>query len=111
MMFINCNRGRSQPRSGLHFHCARHTQRQIHRQSLTSDQEAQTKPGEEKVTEGGSYQGTTLTGLYFQVPLSLVSFLDSSGFVTIAKPNKAPQQSIIFKFALQNIFSDLLSGC
>lgn len=99
MLFINCNSERSQPRPSLHFHCARHTQRQIHRQSLISEQTAQTKLGEENIAEGGSYPGTALTCLYFQIPLSLVPFLDSGGFVTIAKPNRASQQFIFFRFA------------
>lgn len=109
MIFINCGRERSQLRQGLHFYCARHTQTDP--QAKPDIWTSSTKPGEEKESKGSRYPGTTLTCLYFQVPISLVSFLDSIWVVTTAKPNRAFQQTIVFRFVLQNFLSDLLSAC
>lgn len=96
VIFINCGRERSQHRKVLHFRCARHTQTD---QRAKSDiWTSSTKLEEEKVTGGGRYPRTTFTCLYFQVLVRLVSFLDSSGFVTIAKPNRTSQQTIVFRF-------------
>lgn len=105
-LFINWNREKSQPQ--LCLRSARHTQRQIHKQSLTSKQQHSqsweaTKTLKDAVTQG--QHG------YFQVPLSLGSFLDSTEIMTIAEHNRASQQSVVFTFALQSFLSNLLSGC
>lgn len=74
-----------------------HIQTQIHVQSLTTKQ-ATVKSGRKKKTLKEAVKQEQYD--CFQVPLNLVSFLDSAGIVTIAECSRVSQQAIVFSFLL-----------